>query len=132
MTIQSDLIAFLNSIEGMPPVHYQHMDGNPGDRFVWAIISGSDMIGETLDRGELPDTIYFDLEAYSNSLTDLGEIIELLFTMQDYDGPFGTGEIQDFALSDQRDDYTPLADAETLPKYSANFRLTIIGYEPPE
>lgn len=129
MSIAEDLVAFLSDVEGLAPVHYQHAKQSTEKRFIWFLVAGSDLQGGTLDRGEPPDTIYFDLEIYASDLDDYAAQIEALSSLQDYEGDFGSGSIQDLRIEDQRDDYEPLASGESVPPFNANFRLTIIGYD---
>lgn len=127
--IAKDFRQFLESLEGFPPTHYQHASGDTLDRFAWFIFSGSQTSAETLAPGP-PDQLFADLEIYSNDLDDLSETIDTLMSVSDHRGEFGAGQIEDVAIEDQRDDYTPLADAESLPKFSVFFRVTLTGYTP--
>lgn len=127
--IAKDFRRWLESIEGFPPTHYQHAGQDPGNRFAWFIFSGSQLTAETLRIGEPPDQLFADLEIYDDDLNSLTETIDSLLALADHRGEFGEGSIEDVAFEDQRDDYEPLVDADSVPPFSVFFRVTLTGYQ---
>ena len=126
--IATDFRQWLESIEGFPPTHYQHAAESPSKRFAWFIFSGSTLSAETLNIGEPPDTYYADLEIYDDDLEDLQETLDALLARADYRGTFGGGWIEDVLFEDQRDDYVPQVDADSIPQYFTFYRVTLTGY----
>lgn len=127
LKLEQDLIAWLAAATGVP-VHFQHLDRKPADVFVWFIRNG-DESADTIDQTGDPDVVYFDLEAYASSLTEAGRIADVIRGLRDYRGAVGTGWVDDVDFQDQRDDYEPQANAESLPDYAVSFRMVVTGYE---
>ncbi len=128
MSISTDFIQFLEAIEGFPATHYQHASQASPSRFAWFIFSGSQLSSESLNIGEPPDQVFADLEIYDSDLSDLEETIDALLAFADYRGEFGEAAIEDINFEDQRDDYEPLVDADSVPPFSVFFRVTLTGY----
>ena len=125
--IETDLRTWLAALDNAPPVHFAHLEGNPGDRFAWFIRSGDESL-DTIDGDGEPDIIYFDLELFDSNLETLVALAKALTARRDYRGVFGTGYVEDVAIEDHRDDYESQSSADTLPTYMKAFRLTISGY----
>lgn len=133
MGLAADIVVWLNDITvtndtDFPPTHYQHLPTQTPTRFAWFMISDSSVSGESLG-GEPPDTFSIDLEVYTETTIDLENIANALRELNDYDGDFGSGTVQNVEISNQSDDYVPLVDRDDLPAYFSTYRLTLTGYE---
>lgn len=125
--LENDLITWLASVTSQT-VFYQHLNREPPDSFLWFIRNGDDGNDELDGSGE-PDTVYFDLEAYASTPAEIQALAKILRQQRDYRGALGSGTVDDIDFQDQRDDYEPQANADTLPDYSATFRMVVTGYE---
>ena len=113
-----------------PPVRafYQHIDTDPGAKFVWFRRNGDDRL-DTIDGTGEPDIIYFDVELYASTIGDCHALVAALRELHDLRGAFGAGTVEDIQVTDQQDDYQPQATGDTLPSFSAAFRVTVTLYE---
>lgn len=131
MALEQDLRTFLKSKLSFNDnqVFYQHLDRKPTSPFIWFIRNGDDS-ADSLDDldGDEPFTVYFDVELYGDSATALQSLATTVRRQSNYTGSMGSGYVQDIEVSDQKDDYELQAQAETLPEYSASFRIAISGY----
>jgi hypothetical protein len=125
--LEQDLVTWLSEITALP-AHYQHLDSKPARAFVWFIRNGDDDL-DTLDGSGEPDVVYFDLEIYDQTPVSVQSLAQVIRSYRDYRGELGDGAVDDIAFEDQRDDYESQASADTLPPYTAAFRLIVSGYE---
>ena len=130
--IENDLRTWLSELLGVH-IHYQHLDRRPGNEFCWFIRSG-DQILDTMDETGDADVVFFDVEIYAVTATRVQTLAQLLRSSSGFRGQLasGAGRVEDIAVEDQQDDYTPQASADSLPDYAAQFRLQVSIYEPPE
>lgn len=132
MALEQDLVAFLRtrlSLDGNQ-VFYQHLERKPSAPFAWFIRNGDDDADSLDDAdGEEPFTVYFDLEIYADS-PDVVQTKASIARKIDFYGDVGSGRVQSIEITDQKDDYELQAQADTLPPYSASFRIAVSGYEP--
>ncbi len=126
--IETNFVAYLKTLQAGLRVFYLHLESKPPDKFIFFVRAGDERLDTIDDDGE-PDIIYFDVEVWASTLDDLVTLDTLLRATSDYRGAFGTGRVEDIRVEDQRDDYEPLANADTLPEFSSAFRVTITGYE---
>lgn len=129
--LEQDILRWIEQKTGLS-THYQHLLKHPGLRFAWFIRNGEDDF-ECMDddEGAEPDVVYFDLEIYDQSPTALQDVVTLLRSGRGFRGWLDSGAtVEDISISDQRDDYEPQAKADSLPTYSAEFRLAVTGYVP--
>jgi hypothetical protein len=129
MSFETDAVAFLSAIV-TPPVRafYQHLGTDPGAKFIWFRRNGDERL-DTIDGDGAPDIIYLDVEVYASSIADHTALVQALRDQQDLRGAFGAGTVEDLQISDQQDDYEPQATGDTLPPFSAAFRVTVTLYE---
>lgn len=129
--LEQDLVKWLAELTALP-VYYQHIDQQPAEKFVWFTRNGDDSTDCLDELGEEPDIVYFDVELYASSAIELQEKTKLLRSGRDYRGDLDTGWVDDIAIADQRDDYQPQANAESLPPFMSAYRFTVTGYIPAE
>ncbi len=128
MSLETSIVAELsNLVEGVP-AYYQHLAGDPGRRFIWFIRNGDERL-DTIDGTGEPDIIYCDVEVYASTIADCQQIIDALRTLQDHRGAFGAGTIEDISVTDQQDGYEPQASGDSLPPFSAAFRVQFTLYD---
>jgi hypothetical protein len=126
--LENDLVTWISSVLTDCEVFYQHLNRNPGSPFAWFIRSGDSTADSLNDDGE-PDQVFFDLEIYSNDLTELQTLAATIRDQRDYRGDIGNGYVDDVSIADQVDGYELQASAESLPEYSTAFRVIVTGYE---
>jgi len=127
--MQSHLTTWLTEVLSAP-AYYQHVDEPPTeDEFVWLTRSGDEEL-DCLDETGEPDIVYFDLEIYAQTRSDLEDKSLLLRAKRDFRGFIQTDIfVDDLEISDQRDDYEPQCIGENLPPFLAVFQLKVSGYE---
>ena len=128
-SIEESMVAWLSTLT-TPPIRafYQHLGTAPPAEFVWCRRAGDEGL-DTIDGSGEPDIIYWDVEVYASTLERQTELCRLLRAKRDYRGAFGTGFVDDVQVQDQQDDYEPQASGQTLPPWSAAFRLITTLYE---
>lgn len=128
-TFEKSSVAFLSAITTPATrTFYQHLAADPGAQFIWFVRNGDEELG-TIDGDGGPDIIYLDVECYASDLGALTTMVDALRAKHDHRGAYGTGTVEDVAVSDQQDSYVPQATGDTLPPYSTALRLRITLYE---
>jgi hypothetical protein len=128
MTLIRSIVSVFSGLEDGARAFYQHIDDDPGEKFYWFIRNGDERL-DTLDGTGEPEIIYCDVELYTSTLDQLQDMINGLRDLQDWRGTFGTGTIEDIDITDQQDGYEPQAAGDTLPPFSAAFRVKFTLYE---
>lgn len=112
-------------------VFYQHLNRKQDNEFAWFLRNG-DETEDTLDGDGSPDTVYFDLEVYTDDVDTLPTLCGKLRGLSDYRGLLRVDSpesyVDDLEIRDQSDDYEPRANADSLPAYSASFRMMATGF----
>ena len=126
--IEEDLKTWLGTLQAGLRTFYQHLLSAPPRKFIWFRRAGDESL-DTIDGTGEPDIIYFDVEVYAETLTDLTTLCAALRTRRDYRGVFGSARVEDVQIQDQQDDYEPKASADSLPEFMSSFRLIVTGYE---
>jgi len=128
--LETSFIGFLQAELGLSSgsVFYQHLTQQPPATFVWFVRNGDERADSLDDDGEEPFVVFFDVEIYAGTPAAIQQKSQQLRSISDHRGAFGGGFVQDVSVQDQRDDYENQANAESLPAYSAAFRVSITGY----
>ncbi len=109
-------------------VFHQHLPASPPPEFAWFIMSDAES-EETFDDDDEPDRFYFDLELYGQTLDRLDVLEVMLKPLRNASGMIGDAHVQLIELTGQREDYTPQANAESLPPFYQIWRIVIHGFD---
>ncbi len=127
--IEANMRVWLMALVTPPiPAFYQHLQDDPPDTYAYFRRAGDDSL-DTIDGSGEPDIIYWDVELYSQSVSDHVALCKAIRAFRDYRGALGDGYVEDIQVTDQQDDYEPSANADSLPPYLGAFRVITTGYE---
>lgn len=129
MSVETSTVTALSNLTN-PPVRafYQHLGDDPGAKFIWFRRNGDDRL-DTIDGTGEPEIIYLDVEVYASTIAECQALITALRGLHDLRGAYGAGVVEDIQITDQQDDYQPQASGDSLPPFSAAFRMTVTLYE---
>lgn len=126
----ADFCEFIRAIDGFCQTFHSHIEEADlviGEPLAVVYLSGVEN-GETLADDE-PDAIFLDLELYAATPEELETLQTLLYSVSGYNGVLANARgVQDVEFTDQRDDYTPQANGESLPRLFVSMQVELRGY----